>query len=256
MHPALTSIDGLLIDVDGTLQEDGVPIPGAIDAIESFRREGIPFRLLTNITRFSRADLAEFLRGMGFRADPAEIITATSGAARWLERNGIRRVRLLATPSARTEFSSFVLDQENPEVVLVGDLGRGWSYDVLNVALRDLVAGATLVAIQRNRYWMTGEGLVLDAGAFVAALEYATECEATVVGKPSRAFFDSATAELGLPPDRIAMIGDDLESDVEGAVRAGLKAIAVRTGKYQPGSEERLRAAGATIIDSVEKLKN
>jgi len=254
MTPTFPPVDALLIDIDGTLHEDGAPIPGAIETIENLRANGIPFRFLTNITRYSAGDLADYLQPMGFEAEPHEIVTATIGAARWLERNDVRRVRLLVTPSSRAEFSSFETDATDPEVVLVGDLGSDWSYDILNVALHDLLGGAKLVAIQRNRYWRTGEGIVLDAGAFVAALEYAASCEAIVVGKPSRAFFESAIGELDLDPDRIAMIGDDVENDVEGGRAAGLLTIGLRTGKYRPEDEERFRASADAVIDSIAHL--
>jgi ribonucleotide monophosphatase NagD (HAD superfamily) len=86
--------------------------------------------------------------------------------------------------------------------VVLGDLAAGWTFDVLNRAFRQVLAGARLVALQRNRYWKTADGLSLDAGPFVAALEYATGATATVVGKPSAAFFALATAALGVPPGR------------------------------------------------------
>ena len=96
--------------------------------------------------------------------------------------------------------------------------------------------GAELVALLKNRYWQTaGGGLSLDAGPFVAALEYASGKPAIVVGKPERAFFELALEGSGLPPDMIAMVGDDPELDVGGAQAAGLRGILVKTGRYRPG---------------------
>src|SRR5690606_19090550 len=123
--------------------------------------------------------------------------------------------------------------------VVIGDLGEGWSFSRLNAAFRQVLGGATLLALQKNRYWRTGDGLSLDAGPFVAALEYATGVEAVVVGKPSEDFFRLAAASMALPPDRITVIGDDLESDVGGAQAAGMRGILVRTGKFR---EESLQA--------------
>jgi HAD superfamily hydrolase (TIGR01458 family) len=101
------------------------------------------------------------------------------------------------------------------------------------------VDGAQLLALQKNRYWRREDGLSLDAGPFVAALEYASGRSATVVGKPEREFFELALRELGLAPHEAAMVGDDAEADVAGAQIAGLKGIQVRTGKYRPGVEGR-----------------
>ena len=111
--------------------------------------------------------------------------------------------------------------------------------------------GAELIALQKNRYWETSEGLSLDAGPFVSALEYATGREAEVVGKPSPAFFELALGELGVSADRAAMVGDDVEADVGGAMDAGLAGILVRTGKYREDlvARERDRANGDGGLD-------
>jgi HAD superfamily hydrolase (TIGR01458 family) len=140
------------------------------------------------------------------------------------------------------------------DAVVVGDLGPDFTYDRLNAAFRLLLDGALLVALQKNRSWRTPDGLSLDVGPFVAALEYAARREAIVVGKPSRAFFETVLADVGVPPDLAAMIGDDVESDVGGALRAGLAGILVRTGKHR---EKAVRASGVEptlTLDSFAEL--
>jgi HAD superfamily hydrolase (TIGR01458 family) len=99
------------------------------------------------------------------------------------------------------------------------------------------MGGADLIALQRNRYWRTDDGLALDAGPFVAALEYASGKSATVLGKPERGFFQLALDDLGLRAHEVAMAGDDAEADVAGAQASGLQGIQVKTGKYRPGAE-------------------
>jgi HAD superfamily hydrolase (TIGR01458 family) len=133
----------------------------------------------------------------------------------------------------------------------MGDLGAAFGYDVLNHAFRQVMDGADLIALQKNRYWMRADGLSLDAGPFVAAIEFATNQEAYVVGKPARGFFDQVLADVGVSPAAAAMIGDDVESDIGGALRAGLAAILVRTGKYR---EESVRESGiepTEVVDSI-----
>ena len=135
--------------------------------------------------------------------------------------------------------------------MIVGDLGEAFGYDVLNGAFRNLMNGAELIALQKNRYWLRADGLSLDVGPFVAALEYASGQEAYVVGKPARGFFDQVLVGLGVEPTAAVMIGDDIESDIGGALGAGLQAVLVRTGKYR---EERVRESGITptaIVDSI-----
>jgi HAD superfamily hydrolase (TIGR01458 family) len=244
-------IQGCLIDLDGTVYQEGAAIEGAAEAIAALRRAGIPFRFATNTTRFPRAVLAERLCAMGVTAGPEEILTAPSAAARWLRSQGARRVRLLLARASWQEFEGLEVDETSPEYVVVGDLGRDWTFEVLDGAFRNLMEGAELLAIQRNRYWRTEGRLSLDAGPFVAALEHASGKTATLVGKPSLTFFESASQELGLPPDRIAVFGDDLEGDVLGAREAGMIGVAVRTGKYRPQDEERIRAAADLVVDSL-----
>jgi len=114
--------------------------------------------------------------------------------------------------------------------------------------------GAELVALQKNRFWLTADGLSLDAGPFVAAIEYATGKDAFVVGKPSAGFFEIVLADLGADRDSVAMVGDDVETDIGGALDAGIAAVLVRTGKYR---EDFVRDSGiepTATIDSVTEL--
>jgi HAD superfamily hydrolase (TIGR01458 family) len=244
-------IAGLLFDLDGTVYQEGRALPGAAGALEALRRAGVPFRFTTNTTRRPRAALAERLRGMGVEARAAEILSAPAAAAGWLRARGARRVQLLLSPDTWEEFAGLEVVDRAPEIVVVGDLGEDWTFPLLDQAFRNLMDGAEILALQRNRYWRTDKGLSLDGGPFVAALEYASGKTATLAGKPSPAFFAAAARELGLPHDRIAVVGDDLESDVAGARAAGMLGIAVRTGKYRPQDEERAREAADAVVDSI-----
>jgi len=244
----------LLLDLDGTLYLDDQPLPGALDAVAALRTRGIPLRFTTNTTRFPRRILAERLRAMGFEAHAEEIVTAPAAAAAWLTEQGIRRVALYLAEASFEEFRAFTRDEERPEAVVIGDLGSGWSYDALNRAFRWVLAGARLVAIQKNRYWRVAGDLVLDAGPFVAALEYATGMSAVVVGKPAPAFFRAAMQDLGVVASEIAVVGDDVETDVAGALIAGCRGILVRTGKYRPGDELRAGRPPDAVLDSVADL--
>jgi phospholysine phosphohistidine inorganic pyrophosphate phosphatase len=215
------------------------------------RRRGLPFLFTTNTTRRPRTALAARLQEMGIAARPEEILSAPAAAARWLREQGVRRAQLLLAAATHEEFAGIESVDRDPEAVVVGDLGDGWTFPLLNQAFRNLMAGARLLAIQRNRYWQTDGGLALDAGPFVAALEYGSGQTATLVGKPSPAFFAAAARELGLPPERIAVVGDDLDSDVAGARAAGLLGVAVRTGKYRPQDEDRARRSADAVLDSI-----
>lgn len=224
---------GYLFDLDGTLYVGDAPLPGAVAAVERLVEHGVPRRYLTNTTRFSRRELAARLRGMGFPIDTAEIFTAPLAAAAWLRERNIRRVALYLPEGTREDFAELEVGDDSPEAVVVGDMGEAWDFAGLNRAFRQLLEGARLVALQKNRYWRTRDGLTLDAGPFVAALEYAARVEAEVVGKPSPAYFHLAADSMGVDHAAVTVIGDDLLADVGGAQAAGMRGVLVRTGKFR-----------------------
>jgi HAD superfamily hydrolase (TIGR01458 family) len=251
-----------LFDLDGTLYEDGVPLPGAAETIAELRRRGYQVGFVTNTTSRSRRLLTERLAACGIPATPEQISTALIAGAEHLASRGFRRVSALVPQRAREDLAAFELTGERPEVVVVGDLDDTWDYAILNRAFRHLMDGAELVALSRDRYWQRPDGLVLDCGPFVAALEYASGKTAHVCGKPSADFYHTALASLGAwaleRPEDVVMVGDDIWGDIEGAQRAGLRAWLVRTGKYREEvfakSGVRPDGAFASVADVVSAL--
>jgi HAD superfamily hydrolase (TIGR01458 family) len=154
----------------------------------------------------------------------------------------------------KRDFASLEDSVDRAQAVIVGDLGDAFGYDVLNQAFRCVMAGAELIALQKNRYWLRADGLSLDVGPFVAALEYATNRKAYVVGKPARGFFDQVLDDLGAGSRPAAMVGDDIESDIGGALNAGLQAILVRTGKYREDEVRRSGIEPSAVLDSIADL--
>jgi HAD superfamily hydrolase (TIGR01458 family) len=241
MAPALGDVEGLLLDLSGVIYVQDEAVPGAAEALERLRGEGIPIRLVTNTTMRPRRSILERLERLGIEADPAELITPATLAASRCAEAGYESVSLVVLDELREDLEGLEERGNSVDAVIVGDLGEGWDYDILNRAFRQVMDGAALIALQKNRYWETAEGLSLDAGPFVAAVEYAAGREAEVVGKPSPAFFELALGELGVSADRAAMVGDDVEADVGGSMDAGLAGILVRTGKYR---EDLVRESG------------
>lgn len=225
-----------LFDLEGTLYVGAHAVPGAADALAALRHRDIPFRLVSNTTSRSRAMLVDRLRGFGIAVEPHEVWTAPLAAARLARERGHARVLALLPEAAWEDLQGLDgVGAVRADAVIVGDLGAAWTYDLLQHAFTALEDGAELIACSRDRYYRRDARLVLDAGPFVAALEYATRREALVAGKPSASFFRAAVESLGLavPPAEIVMVGDDLWSDVEGAQRAGYTAWAVATGKFR-----------------------
>ena len=123
------------------------------------------------------------------------------------------------------------------DVILLGGPDESWTYTRLNSVFRVLRTGVPLVAMQRNRWWPTAGGPSLDAGMFVAGLEYAASVTAAVVGKPSPAIYRTACELLGVRPEEAMMVGDDPESDLAPAAGIGMRTCLVRTGKGSSFSE-------------------
>lgn len=229
-------------------------MPGAAGAIATLRDAGVPVRFVTNTTRAGSDTIAGWLRRFGVPAEAGDVFTPLRAAAAWLRREDRRRLALCLPADARREFAGFELVDDAPEAVVIGDLGPAWSFEAMNRAFRWLLDGAAFVALHRNRYWRTGGALVLDVGAFVAAFEFATGRTATLVGKPSRAMFEQAAGSMGLGVADVAVVGDDVATDVAGAQALGAGGILVRTGKFRPSDLEGEGPRPDRVVDSIADL--
>jgi HAD superfamily hydrolase (TIGR01458 family) len=248
---SLSSIRLVLIDLDGVLYVEDEVVGGAHEAVERLRRGGLALRFVTNTTSRSRPATLAKLRRLGFSLEDDELMTPAALAVRRCIELGHRRVSLLMNDEVKGDFSALQEDDEQPDAVIVGDLGEEFAYPVLNRAFRHVMAGAELIALQRNRFWLRADGLSLDVGPFVVALEYASAREAYVVGKPAPGFFAEVLREAAATPDSSAMVGDDIETDVGGALGAGLAGVLVRTGKYRPEAAEASGIEPTATVDSI-----
>ena len=248
------SVGALLIDLDGVLYIEEEPIAGAVDAVESFRGRGLTLRSVTNTTAYSRDRTLEKLGRLGFRVASAELVTPAALAVQRCRERGHRRVALIMNEEVKHDFAELQETEGDADAVIIGDLGSAFGYDVLNHAFRQVMDGAELIALQKNRYWMRADGLSLDAGPFVAAIEFATNREAYVVGKPAAAFFDQVLADIGVSPAAAVMVGDDVESDIGGALHSGLLAILVRTGKYREETAQESEVEPTEVVDSIAEV--
>jgi len=248
---ATTKIKGLLLDLSGTLYVDDDVIEGAGEAIERMGRAQMPLLFVTNTTSRPRRQILERMARLGFSVEAEQVYTAPIAAADVMWEAGIRRCHFLLKEAVLEDFGGFEAADADPEAVVVGDIGEGFDYATLNRAFQHLQAGAALYALAANRCFESGGALQLDVGPFVAALEYAADREAEVVGKPSSAFFQRAVGRLGLRPGEVAMVGDDIESDVGGAMDAGLQGILVKTGKYRAEAARRSEVRPDAVLDSI-----
>ena len=239
---------GVLLDLGGVVFTGDEAIRGSIEAIAALREVGIGVRFLTNTTRRPRRALVHKLKRLGLEVGSDDVFTPAFAARHALRG---RTPHLLVHPDLIEDFPEHD-EHGHADVVLVGDAGEAFTYAALNKALRTLENGASLVALAHNRIFQDADGQPsLDAGPFVAALEYASGTTAEVIGKPARAFFDAARASLDTEAAHTVMVGDDVEGDIGGALEAGLAGVLVRTGKYKIGDEDRIDPGPTALQDDL-----
>lgn len=233
----------LVLDMEGVLHVDWTPLPGAAEAVGRFVAAGIGLSVLTNTTGHTRAAIAGRLERMGMPIPAERIVTAAWAAGEHLRRHAAGPVYALVEPAVCEELAGLelVASPADAAVIVLGGPDERWTYPAMNAVFRALAAGAALVAMHRNRWWTTAAGPALDAGMYVAGLEYAAGIEATVIGKPAPEIYAIACARAGADPAAAMMVGDDLESDLRPARSLGMATCLVRTGKgasFVPGPGE------------------
>jgi phospholysine phosphohistidine inorganic pyrophosphate phosphatase len=246
----------ILFDLDGVFYQGDRPIPGAADVAAWARDKAIPHLFLTNTTSRPRKALVEKLSGFGIRVDQDHILTPPVAAVRWCQRElPNQKVALFVPEHTLDEFRALPQAGQHIEsvsAVIVGDLGRGWTFDVLNRAFRLLMRAPQprLLALGMTRYWQSPDGLQLDVAPFVVGLSYAAGLEPVVLGKPAQSFYQTAIDLLKVDQQRIVMVGDDIRGDIDGAQQCGLRGVLVRTGKFREEDLE-LGIEPNAVIDSV-----
>jgi len=255
---SMKGIKGFLIDLDGVLYRGDHPFEGAKAAIEYLLQKNYTFRFVSNTSRKCRKTIASQLSVMGFDVPEEYIFTPPLAATTYMKKTGKRHCFLLTTGDVDRDFEQVCAQdtRARKDYVIVGDAGDTITYDILNAAFRHLMDGAELIALEKDRYWMAHDGLSLSAGPFVQALEFATGKTAMVMGKPSKAFFDLALSDMGLRNEQVAMIGDDIITDIGGAYHAGMRSILVRTGKFREDALKSATVKPTYIIDSIAYLKD
>ena len=252
----LEQVDGLLIDLDGVLYIGNQPIEGAAKTVSRLKAENFALRFVTNTTTRSLETLYKRLVAMQLPIEKNEIISATQAAVLYLRQLGGPTCFLVLSDDPKKDFAEFPQSDVNPDYIVIGDIGQQWNYDLLNRIFNMVIRGAEMIALHKGKFWQTEDGLQMDIGAFVAGLEYVTGQTATVIGKPSRTFFETALIDMGVKPARAAMIGDDIDSDIGGAQAACMKGILVKTGKYRQELVEKSSVRPDVVVDSINELYN
>lgn len=249
-------VKGFLIDLDGVLYVGKKPISGVRGLLEHLDQLGYEYRFVSNSTRRRRRAVAERLQSLGYSIPERFIFTPPLAAVEFMRRSNKESCFLVTTGNVHQDFTDagIKVAEKDVDYVVIGDAGPDFTFERLNKALRLILEGSQILALEMDRYWMEPEGLVLSTGPFVTALEYATGKKAMLMGKPSREFFQMGLQDLGLPAEEVAMIGDDINTDVGGAQDMGMKGILVKTGKYREDVARASAVRPDLVLDSLADL--
>jgi HAD superfamily hydrolase (TIGR01458 family) len=225
-----------------------------VETLKFLHKKKIPFRILTNRTSGSLDTIHIYLREKGFPVKKEEIFSAPQAAVHFLRHRGNVRCSLMMSGDAKKDFEEFNITKDRPDYVIVGEM-EDWNFAVLNEIFNMIMNGARLMALHKGRYWKEEGGLHMDLGVFIAGLEYISGKESLVMGKPSPDFFNMALEDIGLEPHQVAMLGDDIVSDVGGAQRMGIKGILVLSGKYMKEHDCHYEIQPDLILPSMAEIR-
>lgn len=244
-------LKALLLDLDGTLYFRGAPLPLAVRTVAALRSMGLALRFLTNTDSKSTCTLHRDLANMGFTVADSELFSAASAGLHFLQEMPDKRSYCLVSADLAPAFAPFHAERGTVDYVVVGDFRDSVSYEALNTAFRHVMAGAEIVALQKGRYFVSNDGYNLDTGALVALLEYASGKKAKEIGKPSARFFRMAIEGLGCSASEVAVVGDDVTTDIAGAQAVGALGVLVRTGKFSDEALDRSPCKPDFVVDSI-----
>lgn len=225
-----TSTLPLLIDFDGVLRIGDRPANYLKEFTEYLLNTGIPACIISNSTLSHSKSILDFFKDNSIVCK-MPVITAADATALYVKQR-YKKVAVYCADSIKGLFDD-VLNYKSPKAVVIGDIGKKWNYDIMNEIFKFVYSGADLIAMHKNKFWKTpDEGLLIDAGAFISGIEYATGKKAILIGKPSPLYFQSGLGILGYnTKQNFIMLGDDLETDIKGANDLGAKTILIYTGK-------------------------
>ena len=248
---------GFIVDIDGVLVRGSEPIPDAAEALDRLGERGRMVLLSNNATRTRRA-IADRLQSLGFSIDPAMVVNSAFIVAEHLQQElGATAVFTIGEAGLRQELrmaDHTIVEPDDADVVITG-MDRELTYGKLADALRALVRGARYIATNADATFPTPDGPTPGAGAIVGALRGMGYPPERIVGKPSTTAFEIAMETLGIDePGECLVIGDRLETDIEGALNAGCDAALVLSGVTSRAELARSEIRPSYVVESIEAI--
>ena len=223
------NIKPILIDLDGVLKLGKSPAPDVKEFLDFIKENKIPACVLSNSTLRTGEMVKEFFTSHNIEIG-IPVITAFDATVSYVKKN-YKKVQVYCRDYLIHHFEGLI-DDENPEAIIIGDIEDRWNYQIVNEIFKKIFNGADLIAMHKNKYWYPSDELMIDAGAFVNAIEFASGKEAILIGKPTSLYFKAALESINSRIENgFFMIGDDIENDVQAAQRIGGTGILMYTGK-------------------------
>lgn len=250
-----------IFDLDGVVYRGHDPVPGAAEAIAALRARSHTVTFATNNSTRTRAEFAAKLSGMGVPAMPTEVMTSSYATAHYLLHAARPAGNLLVLGEsglhqelAETGLSPVHDPDRETDYVVVG-LDRQFSYARLALAQTAVLAGATLIATNRDpQFPSEGGRLTPGAGSIVAAVETACRQPALSIGKPEPHLFTALLDRLGTPLAEVIVVGDNLLTDIGAAARLGCYSVLVLTGVSTRADIATSAAKPDLVIETLEGL--
>ncbi|HET6380823.1 MAG TPA: HAD-IIA family hydrolase [candidate division Zixibacteria bacterium] len=249
MSPTIQPLPRLAVfDLDGVVYRGPQAVPGASRLVAMLRDAGVAVRFATNNSMSTRAEYVSRLAAHGIAADEAEIITSTSATIEHLRVHlpEVRRVLAVGAPGMLIELRAAgfqatpAADAAPPDWfgaplaerydAVVAGLDQAIDYRRLGIAAAAIRAGARFIATNADVRYPVPDGFVPGAGSIVAALRATTGVEPLVIGKPQPTMFQAILEAAGVAPSEALVIGDNPDSDIPAARRAGIRSVLVLTG--------------------------
>ncbi len=250
----IKNIKAILFDLDGVVYVDNNLIEGSLETIQNIKAGGFKTLFVTNTTVKSIQSIKDKLNSLNVPFEDDEIYSAPIAAIDFLRKQNSPKCFFVLNEDVKKDFKEFQEDEISPEFVIIGDIGNKWNYDLMNKLFKYILNGAKMIALHKGKYWLTEKGFQMDIGAFIHGLEYATNKNALVLGKPSQNFFSAAISKLNVEAYQAAIIGDDIETDIGAAQSLGMLGILVRTGKFRKEFLMNSSIHPDIIIDSIKDL--
>lgn len=257
----LHGVRGLLLDLDGVLYRGSEPIPAGGRLLAYARARGMPVAALTNNARRTAEQASAKLAGMGFEVPPWSIVTAGLATALDLKaRHPQARVLAVGPEALHVELQRAgvkAVDGNEQADIVVAAIDDRLTMAELRRAANHIRRGADLIVTNPDATHPTPDGVELESGAIQALLERAGGKRAKVIGKPMSGIFELALSRLGLPAAEVLMVGDTPETDIAGALGAGLRSALV--GPAAVATDAALYAPTVAVSDLdqlIEMLEN